>query len=268
MASSSEAVDIPVETGDGKIDESASDVASRALRRRRPAPPPPVNNPPIAKVSPLSIGADGTRSTGLTGAPLTPPTPDVNIPLSPRTKSSKDQLDNISGLSEHEARRRSSSSSSVRSRRCSGESVNAVREITKLASIKEVQKGLTSADAKGRDEFESLISAKLAQCRVIFDFSCDPLSDLKFKVCIVYMISIQFPLIGKQEVKRAALHELIEFVQTNGAVSNAAQNSKNKTDAEGNKDGGQDQSASLTPEFEQIFYEEMVNTVSMMRAWD
>lgn len=69
--------------------------------------------------------------------------------------------------------------------RCSGESINAAREIMKLASIREMQKGMTSSDGKGRDELESLISAKLAQCRVIFDFSCDPLSDLKYKVCIM-----------------------------------------------------------------------------------
>lgn len=80
--------------------------------RRRPAPP-----PPVAKVSPLTATGSAVDSK-LNGPPLTPPIVDVNIPLSPRTKSSKDQLDNISGISEGEVhRRRSSSSSSVRSRR-------------------------------------------------------------------------------------------------------------------------------------------------------
>lgn len=50
------------------------------------------------------------------------------------------------------------------------------REIFKLASLKETVK------SGRKDELESLILAKLAQCRVIFDFSVDPLSDLKYKV--------------------------------------------------------------------------------------
>ena len=42
---------------------------------------------------------------------------------------------------------------------------------------------------------EELLIQKLHQCSVIFDFSLDPLSDLKYK-----------------EVKRAALNELIDYV--------------------------------------------------------
>ena len=46
-----------------------------------------------------------------------------------------------------------------------------------------------------------LFVQKVRQCSVIFDFSCDPLSDLKWK-----------------EVKRAALNELVEYVTHNQGV--------------------------------------------------
>lgn len=77
-----------------------------------------------------------------------------------------------------------------------------------------------------------------------------------------------------QEVKRAALHELIEFVQTSGSSStsttsgqsiSSANNKQNKDDnsSGGNKDqsSSQDQTPVLSASFEQTFYEEMVNTV-------
>ena len=52
-------------------------------------------------------------------------------------------------------------------------------------------------------EREELFINKLKQCSVIFDFSLDPLSDLKYK-----------------EVKRAALNELVEYItQQRGSVS-------------------------------------------------
>lgn len=55
----------------------------------------------------------------------------------------------------------------------------------KLASLKETLK------SGRRDELESLILAKLAQCRVIFDFSADPLSDLKYKVSVTNVVTNQ-----------------------------------------------------------------------------
>lgn len=90
-------------------------------------------------------------------------------------RNSKDKLDNITGFGDAAGQRRSSSSSSIRSRRCSGESV---RQIVQLASIKET----INSNRSSQDELESLIQAKLTQCRVIFDFAEDPLSDLKYKV--------------------------------------------------------------------------------------
>lgn len=75
--------------------------------------------------------------------------------------------------------RRSSSSSSRRA----DSSPN--REIVQLASIKET----IEADKTTQSDLESLITAKLTQCRVIFDFSCDPLSDLRYKVCICFLFT-------------------------------------------------------------------------------
>ncbi|GMR59766.1 hypothetical protein PMAYCL1PPCAC_29961, partial [Pristionchus mayeri] len=61
------------------------------------------------------------------------------------------------------------------------------RQLTKLAAIKDV------ADP----EREELIIQKIRQCTVVFDFSTDPLSDLKYK-----------------EVKRAALNEMNEYMSS------------------------------------------------------
>ena len=65
------------------------------------------------------------------------------------------------------------------------------REIQKLPPLKE-------ANATER---EDLFIQKLSQCCVLFDFLTDPLSDLKWK-----------------EVKRAALHELVEYIMTQRSV--------------------------------------------------
>nr|CAD7259389.1 unnamed protein product [Timema shepardi] len=55
------------------------------------------------------------------------------------------------------------------------------------------------------NEREELFVQKIRQCCVLFDFVADPLSDLKWK-----------------EVKRAALHEMVEFVTTQrGVISDA-----------------------------------------------
>lgn len=97
-------------------------------------------------------------------------------------RNSKDQLDNIKGLGDGAGQRRSSSSSSIRSRRCSGDSV---RQIQQLASIKES----INSNNCSQPELESLIQAKLSQCRVIFDFLDDPLSDLKYKVSPCHSLS-------------------------------------------------------------------------------
>jgi len=160
-------------------------------------------------------------------------------------KGSRDQLDNIP--KDGSLQRRSSSSSSVRSRRCSGDSM--LREIFELASIKET----INSDKFSQEDLEKLICAKLSQCRVIFDFVCDPLSDLKFK-----------------EVKRAALHDLIEFVTTNGSSNAAAAagvNNNKSSNKEDSKEGGNNNKDSestsfLSSHFEPTFYQEMVQTVS------
>lgn len=93
---------------------------------------------------------------------------------------SKDQLDRISNKGEWARSRRSSSSSS----RMGDSSPN--REIVQLASIKET----VNAEKTTQADLESLITAKLSQCRVIFDFSCDPLSDLKYKVVFILFIAL------------------------------------------------------------------------------
>ncbi|XP_021920020.1 serine/threonine-protein phosphatase 2A 56 kDa regulatory subunit gamma isoform-like isoform X3 [Zootermopsis nevadensis] len=65
------------------------------------------------------------------------------------------------------------------------------RELQKLPLLKD-------ATTNERDE---LFVQKIRQCCVLFDFVADPLSDLKWK-----------------EVKRAALHEMVEFVTTQRGV--------------------------------------------------
>lgn len=51
-----------------------------------------------------------------------------------------------------------------------------------------------------QEEREELLIMKLRQCCVLFDFT-EPLSDLKWK-----------------EVKRAALHEMVEYLSNNNGV--------------------------------------------------
>ena len=69
--------------------------------------------------------------------------------------------------------------------------VSTNRELSKLPLLKD-----TAQD--GREE---LFVQKIKQCQVLFDFVADPLSDLKWK-----------------EVKRAALHEMVEYVTNNRGV--------------------------------------------------
>lgn len=60
------------------------------------------------------------------------------------------------------------------------------------------------SDASPTDK-EELFVQKIRQCCVLFDFVSDPLSDLKWK-----------------EVKRAALHEMVDYVTTQrGVVTDA-----------------------------------------------
>ncbi|XP_046434588.1 serine/threonine-protein phosphatase 2A 56 kDa regulatory subunit gamma isoform-like isoform X3 [Neodiprion virginianus] len=66
------------------------------------------------------------------------------------------------------------------------------RELQKLPLLTEAQQG---------NEREELFIQKLRQCCVLFDFEADPLSDLKWK-----------------EVKRGALHEMVEYVTKNRNV--------------------------------------------------
>ncbi|XP_023339943.1 serine/threonine-protein phosphatase 2A 56 kDa regulatory subunit gamma isoform isoform X1 [Eurytemora carolleeae] len=65
------------------------------------------------------------------------------------------------------------------------------RELAKLPLLKEASAG----------EKEELFIQKIRQCSVLFDFVSDPLSDLKWK-----------------EVKRAALQEMVEYVNNNHGV--------------------------------------------------
>jgi len=69
--------------------------------------------------------------------------------------------------------------------------VSSHRELIKLSPLKDASP----------DEREELFVNKVKQCQVLFDFVSDPLSDLKWK-----------------EVKRAALHEMVEYVTTNRGV--------------------------------------------------
>lgn len=69
--------------------------------------------------------------------------------------------------------------------------VSSNRELTKLPLLK---------DTPPTDR-EELFIQKIKQCQVLFDFVSDPLSDLKWK-----------------EVKRAALHEMVEYVTNNRGV--------------------------------------------------
>ncbi|XP_051154104.1 serine/threonine-protein phosphatase 2A 56 kDa regulatory subunit gamma isoform-like isoform X3 [Leptopilina boulardi] len=66
------------------------------------------------------------------------------------------------------------------------------RELQKLPLLTEAQQG---------NESEQLFIQKLRQCCVLFDFESDPLSDLKWK-----------------EIKRGALHEMVEYVTENKDV--------------------------------------------------
>ncbi|XP_063231855.1 serine/threonine-protein phosphatase 2A 56 kDa regulatory subunit gamma isoform isoform X2 [Bacillus rossius redtenbacheri] len=65
-----------------------------------------------------------------------------------------------------------------------------------ISKNRELQKLPLLKDATS-NEREELFVQKIRQCCVLFDFVADPLSDLKWK-----------------EVKRAALHEMVEFVTT------------------------------------------------------
>ena len=69
--------------------------------------------------------------------------------------------------------------------------VSTNRELSKLPLLKDTPQ-------EGREE---LFVQKIKQCQVLFDFVADPLSDLKWK-----------------EVKRAALHEMVEYVTNNRGV--------------------------------------------------
>jgi serine/threonine-protein phosphatase 2A regulatory subunit B' len=57
------------------------------------------------------------------------------------------------------------------------------------------------ADVQAGEEREELFIQKLRQCCVLFDFETDPLSDLQWK-----------------EVKRGALHDMVEYVTKNRNV--------------------------------------------------
>lgn len=68
-------------------------------------------------------------------------------------------------------------------------------------TIREIQKLPLLKDAAATDK-ENLFTQKIEQCCVLFDFTQDPLSDLKYK-----------------EVKRSALNELLEHVQNRYVIT-------------------------------------------------
>jgi len=88
----------------------------------------------------------------------------------------------------------------LRERRLSSSRFNITkdRELTKLPALKDCG---SSGGATAVQEREELFIQKIKQCQVLFDFVADPLSDLKWK-----------------EVKRAALHEMVEYVTSNRNV--------------------------------------------------
>lgn len=107
---------IPTMTGSlnpASSNHTKDPVSSSLTKRPAPPPPPITTHPPVTTHQSVT----GTNMKGSQVDSLLDST--SNLPLSGiRSKSSKDQLDNISGISAEEAgRRRSSSSSSVRSRR-------------------------------------------------------------------------------------------------------------------------------------------------------
>lgn len=69
--------------------------------------------------------------------------------------------------------------------------ISSNRELVELSPLKDAL----------QSEREQLFLEKIKQCQVLFDFVSDPLSDLKWK-----------------EVKRAALHEMVEYVTTTTGV--------------------------------------------------
>lgn len=74
----------------------------------------------------------------------------------------------------------------------------------KLGLKKDLIYEFVLSDASPSDK-EDLFVQKIRQCCVLFDFVSDPLSDLKWK-----------------EVKRAALHEMVDYVTTQrGVVTDA-----------------------------------------------
>lgn len=135
--------------------------------------------PPLPPRSPGIDSLDSETGSDASGTVSGPPrSPGLDLEGVVR-RHDRDQLDNISykETTDRNSLRRSSSASSNRSRRCSGEG-SLLKEIVQLASLKET----INSERCTREDLEQLISAKLAQCRVLFDFSCDPLSDLKYKV--------------------------------------------------------------------------------------
>lgn len=69
-----------------------------------------------------------------------------------------------------------------------------------ISKNRELQKLPLLKDA-AQNEREKLFLDKIQQCCTIFDFSTDPLSDLKWK-----------------EIKRQALNEMVEYVTTNRGI--------------------------------------------------
>ena len=84
------------------------------------------------------------------------------------------------------------------------------RELVKMPALKGSIGWTSTDDLKlisylfldaAADQVEILFTRKLQQCCIVFDFICEPLSDLKWK-----------------EVKRGALDELVDYVTNNRNV--------------------------------------------------
>ncbi|XP_011503601.1 PREDICTED: serine/threonine-protein phosphatase 2A 56 kDa regulatory subunit gamma isoform-like isoform X1 [Ceratosolen solmsi marchali] len=70
-----------------------------------------------------------------------------------------------------------------------------------ISKNRELQKLPNLCDVQAAEQREQLFIQKLRQCCVLFDFETDPLSDLQWK-----------------EVKRGALHDMVEYVTNNSDV--------------------------------------------------
>ncbi|KAH9393062.1 hypothetical protein TYRP_006167, partial [Tyrophagus putrescentiae] len=164
----------------GLLPFSPTATSSPIMAPQQPQPPPPPSSQPPPPSPPFTPSTAADVAPNSTFNALSSPTATTTTP----TSSSSVTLSPTS----RQARERRLSSSSTGSRTFN---VSANRELTKLPAIKDAPPA----------EREELFLAKLQQCCVLFDFALDPLSDMKWK-----------------DVKRQALHEMVEHIVTQSNV--------------------------------------------------